>query len=586
SSKREGKIMGQYKLLPYGISDYAQVKREGLFMVDKTMYLERMEKTGHFLFLIRPRRFGKSLFLSMMESYYDIEAKDKFDLLFGDTYVGSHPTPERNEYQVLRLDFSITGGNIDELRENVYGYIDVMYGMFVSKYAKYYPEGYEEGFKQQKSTSDRMNYVHAMIKRFQVKAYLIVDEYDNFTNNVLNKHGESVYHAMTHAEGFYRELFKRFKPSFTRILMMGVSPVIMDDVTSGYNIATALTLDEQFNEMLGFSDEEVRQIIRYYNESGAFSLDEEETLEAMRPWYDGYCFSEYANVEGHHVFNTDMVLYYLKSFLMNGREPADKIDPNTKTDYAKLDRIVRLDKMEGDRKGVLLEIAQNGFTYGRIKRSFPANQLTDPNMFKSLLFYYGMVTIKGMEEGMPILGIPNHNVREQYYNYMLVEYNKIQPLKIGDLDDAFRFAAYRGQWREMMECICRQYHDTTSVRSLIEGERNLQGFMNALLTLNPYYLTCPEVELNHGYCDFFLMPDLKRYPDMRHSYIIELKYLPMTATDADAEKQWNEAVEQIRGYAQGKVVRQMTQGTELHLVIAQIKGYDLLKLDKVSPCKE
>ena len=573
--------MEKYKLLPYGIANYEQVKREGLFMVDKTQYFERMEKAGHFLFLIRPRRFGKSLFLSMMESYYDIEKKDDFEPLFGDTYVGSHPTEEHNEYQVLKLDFSITGGNIDELRENVYGYIDVTYGMFVSKYAKYYPKGYEEGFYQQKSTSDRMNYVHAMIKRYNVKAYLIVDEYDNFTNNVLNKHGEAVYHALTHAEGFYRELFKRFKPSFTRILMMGVSPVTMDDVTSGYNIATALTLEKQFNEMLGFSEEEVRGIIRYYNEVGAFSLDEDETLRAMRPWYDGYCFSEYANVEGHHVFNTDMVLYYLKSFLLNGEAPDDLIDPNTRTDYAKLDRVVRLDKIEGDRKGVLLEIAQKGFTHGRVKRSFPANQLTDPNMFKSLLFYYGMVSIKGMEEGVPILGIPNNNVREQYYNYLLVEYNKIQPLKIGDLEDAFRFATYRGQWREMMECICRQYHDTTSVRSLIEGERNLQGFMNALLTLNPYYLTCPEVELNHGYCDFFLMPDLSRYPDIRHSYIIELKYLPMTATEAEAEKQWNEAEEQIRGYAQGRVVQQMTQGTELHLVIAQIKGYDLLRLDKV-----
>ena len=550
-------------------------------MVDKTMYLERMERAGNFLFLIRPRRFGKSLFLSMMESYYDIEAKGDFDTLFGDTYVGSHPTPERNAYQVLSLDFSIAGGNIDELQANVNGYLDVVYGIFVSKYAKYYPEGYKEGYEQQKSTSDRMNYVHAMIKRYQVNAYLIVDEYDNFTNNVLNKHGEAVYHAMTHAEGFYRELFKRFKPSFTRILMMGVSPVTMDDVTSGYNIATALTLEKQFNEMLGFSDDEVRQIIRYYNEVGAFSLDEEETLKAMRPWYDGYCFSEYGNVEGHHVFNTDMVLYYLKSFLLNGEAPTEMVDPNTKTDYAKLDRVVRLDKIDGDRKGVLLEIAQRGYTYGRVKRSFPANQLTDPNMFKSLLFYYGMVTIQGIEEGLPILGIPNNNVREQYYNYMLVEYNKIHPLKIGDLDDAFRFAAYRGQWREMMECICRQYHDTTSVRSLIEGERNLQGFMNALLTLNPYYLTCPEVELNHGYCDFFLMPDLERYPDIRHSYIIELKYLPMTATQAEADKQWHEAVEQIRRYAQGQVVHRMIGKTQLHLLIAQLKGYDLLKLDQV-----
>ena len=573
--------MENYKLLPYGISNYVQVRREGLFLVDKTMYLERMERAGNFLFLIRPRRFGKSLFLSMMESYYDIEAKGDFDTLFGDTYVGSHPTPERNAYQVLSLDFSIAGGNIDELQENVNGYLDVIYGSFVSKYAKYYPEDYVRKYEEQKSTSDRMNYVHNAFKRYNVKSYLIVDEYDNFTNNVLNKHGEAVYHAMTHAEGFYRELFKRFKPSFTRILMMGVSPVTMDDVTSGYNIATALTLEKQFNEMLGFSDDEVRQIIRYYNEVGAFSLDEEETLKTMRPWYDGYCFSEYGNVEGHHVFNTDMVLYYLKSFLLNGEAPTEMVDPNTKTDYAKLDRVVRLDKIDGDRKGVLLEIAQRGYTYGRVKRSFPANQLTDPNMFKSLLFYYGMVTIQGIEEGLPILGIPNNNVREQYYNYMLVEYNKIHPLKIGDLDDAFRFAAYRGQWREMMECICRQYHDTTSVRSLIEGERNLQGFMNALLTLNPYYLTCPEVELNHGYCDFFLMPDLERYPDIRHSYIIELKYLPMTATQAEADKQWHEAVEQIRGYAQGQVVHRMIGKTQLHLLIAQLKGYDLLKLDQV-----
>ena len=202
-------------------------------------------------------------------------------------------------------------------------------------------------------------------------------------------------------------------------------------------------------------------------------------------------------------------------------------------------------------------------------------------MFKSLLFYYGMVTIQGMRGAQCILGIPNNNVREQYFNYLLVEYNKIHTIDLSRLTESFDDAALDGKWQPMMEHICRQYHDTTSVRSLIEGERNLQGFMNALLTLNPYYITCPEVELNHGYCDFFLMPDLSRYPDIRHSYIIELKHLPMTATDAEAEKQWNEAEEQIRGYANGKVVQQMTQNTELHLVIAQIKGYDLLKLGKV-----
>ena len=572
---------GLYKRLPYGISNYWQIRRDNHYCVDKTMYLERMEQAGNFLFLIRPRRFGKSLFLSMMELYYDIESKDNYEMLFGDTHVGSHPTPERNSYQVLRLDFSKPGGNPDVLESRVGGYLDIMYGNFVSKYAKYYPEDYVTKYESQSSTSDRVNYVHQMLQTYGIKAYLIVDEYDNFTNTVLNQHGESVYHAMTHAEGFYRDLFKKFKGSFDRILMMGVSPVTMDDVTSGYNIAKALTLDKNFNEMLGFSDVEVREIIRYYNGVGAFHLDEDEALEAMRPWYDGYCFTEYADVKGHQVFNTDMVLYYLGSFLQSGEAPADLIDPNAKTDYAKLDRIVRLDQIDGDRKGVLLEIADRGYTHGNVKRSFPAHQLTDPNMFKSLLFYYGMVTIKGIEEGLPILGIPNNNVREQYFNYMLVEFSKIHPFKIDDLMDAFRFAAYRGQWREMMEYICHQYHDTTSIRSLIEGERNLQGFMNALLTLNPYYLVCPEVELSHGYCDFFLLPDFQRYPDIRHSFIIELKYLPMTATEEQAQKQWNEAVTQIKSYAQGPLVQAMSEGTELHLVIAQIKGYDLLRLEQI-----
>jgi hypothetical protein len=580
---------GTYKLLPYGISDFAKIIREGMYHVDKTMYLEKLERAGNFLFLIRPRRFGKSVFISMMKCYYDIEERDHFATLFGETFVGTHPTREHNTYQVLHLDFSRAGGEMDSLRQNVDGYLNIMLDDFVHKYAKYYPAGYEEKYVEKTSTSDRLNYIHQMFKTHRIKSYLIVDEYDNFTNNVLNRHGEDVYHAMTHAEGFYRELFKRFKGSYDRILMMGVSPVTMDDVTSGYNIATALTLEPEFNEMLGLSDDDVRQMIRYYNKVGAFgadnghpvTLDEELTLQAMRPWYDGYCFAEFADVEGHHVFNTDMVLYYLKNFLMNGKAPKEMIDPNTKTDYAKLNRFVRLDKLDGDRKGVLIEIADRGFTYGSVKRSFPANEITDPHLFKSLLFYYGMVTVQGMRGAQSILGIPNLNVRRQYFDYLLTEYNKIHRINLSLLTDSYDDAALDGNWRGMMDYILRQYHDTTSVRSLIEGERNLQGFMNAMLTLNSYYKVCPEMEMSHGYCDFFLMPDLERYPDIRHSYIIELKYLPMDATAEAAAKQWQEAEEQIRRYAQGHTVRTMCHGTQLHLLIAQVKGYDLVKMESV-----
>ena len=134
----------------------------------------------------------------------------------------------------------------------------------------------------------------------------------------------------------------------------------------------------------------------------------------------------------------------------------------------------------------------------------------------------------------------------------------------------------------MMDYILQAYHDTTSVRSLIEGERNLQGFMNAYLNLNTYYLTAPEVELNHGYCDFFLMPDLIRWPMVKHSYILELKYLSISDTEEKAEKQWAEAVEQIKQYGQGKKVQLLTSGTQLHLIVAQIQGYERRKVEEIS----
>ena len=180
------------------------------------------------------------------------------------------------------------------------------------------------------------------------------------------------------------------------------------------------------------------------------------------------------------------------------------------------------------------------------------------------------------------LGIPNNNVRKQYYEFLLREYQNLRPVDLSGLIRCYRDAALNGEWRSMMDYILQAYHDTTSVRSLIEGERNLQGFMNAYLNLNTYYLTAPEVELNHGYCDFFLMPDLTRWPMVKHSYILELKYLSISDTEEKAEKQWAEAVEQIKQYGQGKKVQLLTKGTQLHLIVAQIQGYEKKRVEEIS----
>lgn len=574
--------MATYRALPYGISDFRRIRRENYYLVDKSSFITKLEETASFLFLIRPRRFGKSLFLSMLRYYYDIAEKDNFQELFKGLWIADHPTWNQGRFQVMHIDFSQIGGTIDELTENFDGYMRMKFTNFARKYAAYYPKDYLDELNKYSSASDIMNYVHDAAKDQGCPLYLIVDEYDNFTNTVLNEKGENIYHAMTHASGFYRDVFKKFKGNYDRILMMGVSPVTLDDLTSGYNIATSITMDSRFNQMLGFSETEVREMIRYYQEAGVLQADEEQLITEMKPWYDGYCFSDEVIYTDPKMFNCDMVTYYLNSFIQSGRAPKEMIDRNTSMDYAKLNNLIKLDQLDGNRKGVLLEIAEKGSITGKVANSFPAAQLTDPEMFKSLLFYYGMLTFTddyGIEQE---LGIPNNNVRKQYYEFLLREYQNLHPIDLSGLIRYYRDAALNGEWRSMMDYILQAYHDTTSVRSLIEGERNLQGFMNAYLNLNTYYLTAPEVELNHGYCDFFLMPDLTRWPMVKHSYILELKYLSISDAEEKAEKQWAEAVEQIKQYGQGKKVQLLTSGTQLHLIVAQIQGYEKKRVEEIS----
>ena len=573
--------MGKIKRLPYGISDFRQVMREGKYYVDKTMYLPMMEDTDNFLFLIRPRRFGKSVFLSMLRCYYDVNERETFGETFKGLWIADHPTPERGKFQVLHMDFSRVVGSLDTLEKDFGDYCSVMLDDFAERYAPFYGPDYVSTIRAYKSFRTKFSYIDNQAKRKGYPLYLIIDEYDNFTNTVLNEKGEAVYHALTHASCFYRDVFKLFKGMFARILMMGVSPVTMDDLTSGYNIASNISMRPEFNLMLGFSEDDVRQMIRYYKGLGMIKQDEEDLIEEMKPWYDNYCFAQESVDTDPKMFNCDMVLYYLNRVIQMGKSPREMIDPNTRTDYTKMKKLIQLDKLDGNRLGLIHEIAENGYTYGELVESFPAEDLTRPQMFVSLLFYYGMLTIGGMFGAKVKLIIPNNNVRRQYYGYLKEEYQKIAYVDTMALSNAYDQAAINGDWHAMLTTIADIYRETTSVRQLIEGERNLQGFMNAYLTLCPYYLTAPEVELNHGFCDFFLMPDMRHYPMIRHSYILELKYLKTDATEAEAETQWQQAEAQIHQYAQGERVKLLVGDTQLHLLIMQIKGYETIRMGEV-----
>ena len=571
-----------FKLIPYGIANFKQVRQENLYLVDKTMYFERMEQAGHFLFLVRPRRFGKSLFLNMLEAYYDINEKDNFPELFKGLYVADHPTENRNKYLMLHLDFSQVQGDMDHIAESLNDYMTLRCNLFALKYKSFYPEEFTTMLQQSRTGDAKLSLIGDLSRMLGLRLYLIVDEYDNFTNDVLNAKGHEAYHELTHGTGVYQELFKKFKPVFDRIIMLGVSPITLDDLTSGYNIALNMTIDPRFNQMLGFSAEEVRQMIRYYKEVGAIKpeLTEDGIIADIKPWYDNYCFAKSSFGKEPSMFNSDMVCYYMSNLVDTGRRPKELIDPNTMTDYGKLKRLIKIDKTEGKRVEVIHAIAEKGFVKARLVSHFPAERMMEFGNFISLLYYYGMLTIGGVVGERLRLVIPNNNVRLQYYQYLLDEYSSIHSIDLADLEDGFDQAALEGDWRPLMGFILKAYHDTTAIRQLIEGERNLQGFMNAYLTLTSYYLVAPEMEFSHGYCDFFLLPNYKVYPTVAHSYILELKYLKADATEAEAESQWAEAVEQAKSYAADKQLQSMLHGTRLHPIAVQIKGYDLLRMEE------
>ena len=576
-------MSADYKLVPYGISDFEQVRKENKYLVDKTMFFEKMERAGNFLFLVRPRRFGKSLFLDMLESYYDINQKDNFQELFKGLYVADHPTKEQGEFLVMHLDFSIVGSDLENLYENFNQYLSQRCLLFANKYAAYYPDDFMEYMQREKTGMGMLNLIHGYSHELRLKLYLIVDEYDNFTNNVLNVKGQQAYHELTHGTGFYRDIFKLFKPMFHRIIMLGVSPITLDDLTSGYNIALNMSLDARFNQMLGFSEEEVRQMIRYYKEVGAIGEDktEDDIIADMKPWYDNYCFARRSFATDPKMFNCDMVCYYMSTLVDTGYRPEDLVDPNTMTDYGKLKQLIEIDNMEENRLRIIHEITEKGYIQGILVGHFPAERIMDYDNFVSLLYYYGMLTIGGVEGELLTLIIPNNNVRLQYYRYLRDEYREIAPVSTTELSICYGRAALHGDWRPLIKFICKAYHDTTAVRQLIEGERNLQGFMNAYLTLTNYYQVAPEMEFSHGYCDFFLLPNYLTYPMVAHSYILELKYLKADATEAEAEKQWAEAVAQIKTYAADKKLQSMLHGSTLHPIVIQIKGYDLVKYEEI-----
>ncbi len=566
------------KKIPYGISDFKLIKKENYYYVDKTQFIQKIEDSSRYLFFIRPRRFGKSLWLSLMENYYDISKKENFDELFKGTYIYDNPTDERNSYLILKFNFSEVSSDIKEVENSFNNTIKIGSLKFIRKYRDYIKdtEKKEKIIENIEKASEILKYLTNFLEGNE-KIYLLIDEYDNFTNTIISSTGNEQYMAITHGEGFYRHFFNVIKAGTTggpisKLFITGVSPVTMDDVTSGFNIGDNITSDPAVNQMVGFTETEVMELLKYYGINKTI-------IQIIKPWYNNYLFSEY---EITRMYNSDMVLYFVKEYLKTNRLPKVMLDYNIKTDYNKLKYLIITDlkgkiKVNGNFEKLNI-ILEEGQIEANIVNSFPAERIIDPQNFISLLYYFGLLTIKSVNLGMTELSIPNEVIKQLYYEYIREGYRDTDIFNVNfyKLGILFKGIAYFGKWEELFTYLSDEMNKQTSLRDYIEGERSVQTFLRAYLNVSNYYITRTEYELNKGYCDILLLPNLLQYPDMKYSYLIELKYLSQKEfTQTKLEEKIKNAEEKLNKYKDDEGLQKMLGDTQIIRLILVFSGVEL-----------
>ena len=575
------------KRIPYGMANFASIRERDCYFVDKTHLIPEFEKANAFFFFIRPRRFGKSLTLSMLKHYYDINRADRFEKLFGGLYIGENPTEERNSYLIIELDFSIIDGTLGNYKGSMDTHCNTRFNVFCDVYAQYLPEGIQERMNEKEDAVAQLDFLCEECAKVGRKIFLFIDEYDHFTNDILSDPARlRDYESETHGEGYFRKFFNAVKAgtktAIERCFVTGVSPVTMDDVTSGFNIGTNYSLSSEFNELMGFTEREVREMLDYYRTTCEFHHTTDELIEIMKPWYDNYCFAEesYGRIT---MYNASMVLYFVDNYVRrNGNVPKYMLDDNIRTDYNKLRMLVRRDNEFGHDASIIRRIAEQGYIAAELKTGFPARSITDPRNFVSLLYYFGMLSIDGTMDGATKLIIPNQVVREQLYKYLLETY-ELEHLSQEDYirSELSQRLAYYNEWQNYFGYIAECLQRYASQRDKQKGESFVHGFTLAMTALNRFYRPVSEQECQQGYVDLYLRPELEIYKDMRHSYIVEFKYAKGKDTDERVEQLRQEAIAQANSYAGTERVKSSVGHTALHKIVIVYRGMEMVVCEEI-----
>lgn len=515
--------------LPYGISNFKSIRTENYLYIDKTGYIPKLEHFSKYIFFIRPRRFGKSLFLSTLKHYYDLASAHEFVDLFGGLEIGQQPTPLHNQYLILEFDFSALSTGTPEMLEHSFkSRLIQTFTNFLEKYAQILslttPDN--EWFGPHMDVGSMVLHVVEAVHRVDRKIYIIIDEYDHFANDIIAMGDGFFYKDVIRAAGVVRDFYEAIKigakTAVDRIFITGLSPIMLDDMTSGFNIALNLTTSLAMNDILGFTEDHVRAIIH----SSGIADDQNALLMELEKYYNGYRFHVDATSK---VYNPDMILYFFNEWLINGQYPLQMVSDNVKTDYGRLQRLVASER----NKHQLETVIRNGSVNSPIVSKFSFERMYDDEYFISLLFYMGLLTISGSKYGQLELSVPNLVIKQLFWEYFERNLKETAGLHYGsgEVNKAIWELAFDANLQPLVDFLNQNILKVLSNRDLIRfDEKNFKLLLLSLVALSSIYIPSSEREVAGGYIDVYLEKDF-RQPLQPVEWLFELKYLKSDERD-------------------------------------------------------
>lgn len=521
--------------LPYSVSNFNNLIEQGYYYVDKTPYIESLEKhPKKYFFYLRPRRFGKSLFISILQYYYGLEFKDKFQKLFGKYYIGQHPTPLANQYLVLLFEFTKIDTRTYE--STFKGFLKIVQDgieRFGNSYQQFFTQQEIKNIIKGDFPAKLMSSLITLIlkKTPNLKLYILVDEYDHFANELL-AFRQSDFDEAVSKQGFVRKFYEAIKEGthldvVDRFFGTGVTPITLDSMTSGFNIATNLSSDLNRVELMGFTEQTVKQLFEL--SMPIQKKDIEKVLPILEEWYDGYKFNHEAE---NHLYNPNMVLYYLSHYQEYGRSPEEMLDTNIASDYHKVRRLIMIETPKANQK-TLEKIILERTVRGRLNQQFSFAKKFRSNDFISLLFYHGFLTIDRKLSTWIFFKIPNYVIQKLYYDYFLelMEDRKHVNMQVEAMEDAVFEMAFKGNPHPFFDIIHNILHQLADKDYQRFDEKYVKIIMFTSLIHSEAYYVESERETPDGYLDLTLMS--RPTVPVEHQYIFELKYVKK-----ENEKQW------------------------------------------------